>query len=66
LYQDEQQNIFRFDIHHKEWEIQNLIIENLELSYQFGNIKLTTDTLKLCHYSKGVQVVSWAKEKVKI
>lgn len=66
LYQDEQQNIFRFDIHHKEWEIRNLIIENLELSYQFGNIKLTADTLKLCHYSEGVRVVSWAREKVKI
>ncbi|MNX91104.1 hypothetical protein D3C86_1231730 [compost metagenome] len=66
LYHEEQQNIFRFDIHHKEWEIKNLIIENLELSYQFGNIKLTKDTLKLCHYSEGVQVVSWAKEKVKI
>lgn len=54
------QNI-RYDIHHKEWEINDVKIESLETKYKFGNIDFTNRKPDLTHYSKGVEVISWKK-----
>ncbi len=54
------QNI-RYDIHHKEWKINDVKIENLETKYKFGNIDFTKRKPDLTHYSKGVEVISWKK-----
>ena len=63
-YVEKGQNIYRYNIHHNEWEIQNVNVESLDLNYNIGKINLTADTLKKQHYSKGVKVLTWTKELV--
>lgn len=58
--QDNGKNI-RYDIHHKEWEIDDVNIKNLETKYKFGAIDFTNKKPDLTHYSKGVEVVAWKK-----
>ena len=48
-----------FEIHHKEWEIFNVNILNLEINYRFKALTIDNYKMVLCHYSPGVQVVSW-------
>lgn len=58
-----QQQLFRYNIHHVEWPVQQVAIHKLLLEYKTGNTLLTTDTPPaLSHYSEGVQVVTWDKE----
>ena len=59
------ESIFRYDIHHKEWDLNSLQVKDLTINYKFGeDLILSGDTLSLSHYSPGVEVVSWRKEKV--
>lgn len=64
LYLEDKQSVYRYDIHHREWEINDLDVENLTVDYRIGEIRLSADTLTRMHYSNGVQVVSWKKETV--
>jgi uncharacterized protein YqjF (DUF2071 family) len=50
--------IFRYDIHHIEWPLQELKINRLDMHYRLGNFIAGADPL-LAHYSKGVEVVGW-------
>lgn len=61
LYLDEKNQLFRFDIHHKEWEIRNVEIKKLNLSYELKNNYLINSHPDLIHYSEGVQVLAWRK-----
>jgi uncharacterized protein YqjF (DUF2071 family) len=63
LYVDIDDKIYRYDIHHKEWEIKNIELKNLNLNYKIGDITLTSNPV-FKHYSNGVQVFSWKKIKV--
>lgn len=64
-YVDKKGVVYRYDIHHPEWPVQPVTIRELELQYKIGNIHITTDTPpQLAHYSSGVKVVAWGKEKV--
>jgi hypothetical protein len=64
LFQDVNDSINRFEIHHIEWPIREIEIVSLEVNYaRFKNL-LKNSPKKVC-YSKGVQVVSWAKQKMK-
>ncbi len=63
LYLDKGETIYRYDIHHKEWEIKNVDIKRLELSYKIGVINLTNKP-DLTHYSEGVKVVAWERMKI--
>lgn len=64
LYLEDAGSVFRYEIHHNEWEVRNVEFENLEIDYCIGKIQLSAGNLELAHYSKGVQVVSWKKEKI--
>jgi len=64
LYLDTKNGNYRYDIHHKEWEIDNLKLIDLETQYQLGNINLHHKKPDLTHYSKGVEVVAWRKVKL--
>jgi hypothetical protein len=63
LYFDKDENIYRYDIHHKEWELKNVELNRLNLKYNIGEISLT-DKPDLIHYSDGIKVVSWEKTKI--
>ena len=61
LYFDKNGKSFRYDIHHKEWELKNVSIKNLHLSYKIGDINLSNKPPDLAHYSDGVKVVAWKR-----
>lgn len=64
LYLEDRNQLFRFDIHHKEWEIKNVEMKKLNLSYQLAdNFRIETHS-DLIHYSDGVKVVAWRKVRI--
>lgn len=63
LFQDSNQAINKFEIHHLEWPINELDINKLELSYPRFE-KLINVKPNVVHYSEGVQVIAWGKKKL--
>lgn len=63
LYLEDQQNLYRYDIQHLPWELNHISVSNLELDYCFEQVKLN-NVADICHYSKGVQVLAWNREKI--
>lgn len=63
LFLDLGKNLYCYDIHHEEWEVKQLIIKNLEIKYTIGDCVLTHSPT-LSHYSNGIKVVSWKREKL--
>lgn len=64
LYLDENKKIFRYDIHHVEWPLQEVEINNLTVDYRIGKIVLAEQQQVLSQYSEGVKVVAWQKENI--
>ena len=62
LYQDSKNSINEFEIHHLEWPIREIDIKSLEMNYpRFG--KLFGEKPNKVHYSRGVRVIAWGKNK---
>ena len=62
LFQDTDNAINQFEIHHVEWPVQDINIHKLELNYpRFENL-LNREPDRI-QYSKGVQVLAWDKIK---
>lgn len=61
LYFDKNEKNYRYDIHHKPWDLYEVEIDNFVIEYKIGNILLNRKP-DLMHYSKGVEVISWNKE----
>jgi uncharacterized protein len=57
-------NIFRYEIHHHEWEVKRVNINHLDLKYNLGNVILNKEDVVLSHYSSGVKVLAWGKEQL--
>jgi len=62
LYQDSESRINKFEIHHLEWPIEEITIKNLTCKYSRFE-KLLTGQPNLAHWSNGVKVIAWDKEK---
>lgn len=56
-------NLYIFEIQHAEWEVNEVELKQLEVHYPRFHPFLDGEP-KLAHYSKGVEVVAWDKEKV--
>ncbi len=63
LYLEENNHLSRFEIQHLPWKINQLELEFLHIDYQIGDLKIDSKP-NLVHYSEGVQVVAWGKEKL--
>lgn len=63
LYLKECEHVYRYDIHHKEWELNQIKIDRFDLAYQLGNLKIINENY-FAHYSKGIEVVAWGKVKI--
>lgn len=63
LYVDHKTSIYRYDIHHKEWVLKHVDLKHLNLKYSIGKLNLTNKP-NFVHYSDGVQVVAWDKQKL--
>jgi uncharacterized protein YqjF (DUF2071 family) len=64
LYFDYRNRFYRYDVHHKEWEIKKVELKQLSLSYTVGHLRLTEKDPWLAHYSPGVKVLAWEKERL--
>ncbi len=65
LFQDSKGFLNEYEIHHLEWEINEIDISELQINYKrFEN--LIKETPNRINYSKGVKVVAWGKKKNKI
>jgi uncharacterized protein YqjF (DUF2071 family) len=61
LFQDTPTAINAFDIHHLEWPVYDLALDQVVVDYpRFGS--LFRGTPDICRYSPGVQVIAWGKE----
>jgi len=64
LYLDKDNELYRYDIHHKEWQLKSVIMENLKVNYKVGNINLNNLQPNLTHYSEGIKVIAWKRKKI--
>ena len=62
LFQDTNDSINEFEIHHLEWSIKEIEIHKLELNYPRFE-KLINEKPSKIQYSKGVKVLAWGKNK---
>lgn len=62
LFQDGSLGINKFEIHHLEWPIKNIRLKNLQYDYSRFSHLFSGNPDKV-HYSEGVKVVAWGKEK---
>ena len=62
LFQDTEDSINEFEIHHLEWSIKEIDIKKLELNYPRFE-KLINEKPSKVQYSKGVKVLAWGKNK---
>lgn len=64
LYLNQENELYRYDIHHKEWAIKKVNIKRLNAKYKIGEIDLNDRQPNLTHYSDGIKVVAWKREKI--
>ncbi|WP_276373974.1 DUF2071 domain-containing protein [Chryseolinea sp. H1M3-3] len=63
LYFERAKTIYRYDIHHKEWEIKHVDIKRLNVNYKIGDLDFINKP-DLIHYSDGVKVLAWQRARV--
>lgn len=64
LYLEQENKLYRYDIHHKEWEINKVNIKSLKINYKIGEIELKNREPNITHYSQGIKVIAWKREKI--
>ncbi|MFC4722704.1 YqjF family protein [Geojedonia litorea] len=65
VFQDYKKSIITYDVHHLEWPLYNLNIDELEINYPKLNF-LLKDSPTRVHYSPGVKVLTWSKKRHRI
>lgn len=65
LYLDKGDGIYCFDIHHPEWPLFSVQLQECQLGYTIGGIHLHNENIALIHYSPGVQVLAWDAVTIK-
>ncbi len=63
LFQDTEESISEFEIHHLEWPMNKINLKRLDFRYQRFK-KLIKNTPDRIQYSKGVKVIAWGKNKL--
>jgi uncharacterized protein YqjF (DUF2071 family) len=64
VYHKLKSKIISYDIHHVEWPLQNIKIDDYKMNYSFGNLLFHNLPASRYHFSKGVNVLTWAKHKI--
>ncbi|MFN8250139.1 MAG: DUF2071 domain-containing protein [Ferruginibacter sp.] len=64
LYLNSSDQLYRYDIHHKEWKIKSVDIQKLKVAYKIGDIDLSVRLPDYTHYSEGVQVIAWRRRRL--
>ncbi|XZF14932.1 YqjF family protein [Chitinophagaceae bacterium MMS25-I14] len=61
LYFDKGRRLYRYEIHHAEWKLNEVTLHSLTTGYVIGGLNLNRPP-DLAHYSKGVKVLAWQRE----
>lgn len=64
VYFEQNQVLWRYDVHHAEWKLNKVIVPELRLNYRLNAFDFSTAP-SFAHYSAGVKVVAWNKQLVK-
>jgi uncharacterized protein YqjF (DUF2071 family) len=64
LYLSDQDQLSRYEIHHGEWPLSEARIIKLDLNYSVGRFELSGLHPDRVHYSPGVKVLAWSREKL--
>ena len=51
------------EIHHRDWALKTVDMKEMEVAYRFGEF-LIGNNPDLMHYSDGVKVLTWGKERI--
>lgn len=62
LYLERNGKLYRYQIHHKEWELRNVRMDKFDSKYIINALNLEGKVPDLMHYSEGVQVIAWDRE----
>lgn len=63
LYNCQNNKLYRHDIHHKEWELEEVDISISDINYDFKNFSLNINPDKI-HFSKKLEVLLWNRKIV--
>jgi uncharacterized protein len=63
-YQKVGDNLFRFPVHHLEWPLQAVSLKSSAVNYLNNRFPELSGSPELIHYSEGVEVLSWKRERV--
>ncbi|TSJ46621.1 YqjF family protein [Fluviicola chungangensis] len=63
LYLDRGLKTYMYEIHHLPWELLEVEMNEIQTTYRFGEIDLKNKPDRV-HYSPGVKVLAWKKEKL--
>lgn len=64
LYLTKGPSLYRYDIHHKEWELKNLKVKKLNLNYKIDKVNLSDSAPAFIHYSDGIKVLAWKRKQI--
>lgn len=64
LYVDKGHDLYRYQIHHKEWNVKKANLKKIDLQYQIGDLFIKDKQPDLTHFSEGVKVLAWQREKI--
>jgi len=64
LFLIENKKIYKYEIHHKEWELNSIRFDELKYNYTIGNLVFKNSTPNLMHYANGIQVIAWEREQL--
>jgi uncharacterized protein len=61
LYQGSGSAVWRYDVHHTPWPLRDVEVSHFETDMSMNGERVYAQDLLRCHYSPGVQVLSWDK-----
>lgn len=62
LYKGSGDKIARYDVHHAEWELQEVEARKLDIRYPVLGLDLGDTKPDVMHYSEGVKAITWGKQ----
>jgi len=65
LYLNQGQKLYRYEIHHLEWQIAGMELQKNTINYQINGLRFTDRAPDLIRYSPGVKVLAWGRQEIK-
>ncbi|CAM3524240.1 YqjF family protein [Sphingobacterium prati] len=65
LYLDKSNGLYRFEIHHPEWPLFSVQLQECQMNYKTGDIHLHSENIDCIHYSPGVPVLAWGAKVIR-